>query len=50
MTSHAEMTAQVLSKAIDLGMINPNAIRTITADLKDNKELFFQIQSGEPND
>ena len=48
MTSHAEMTAQVLSKAIDLGVINPNAIRTITADLKDNKELFFKFRLGSP--
>ena len=48
MTSKAEMTAQVLGEAIDLGVINPNAIKQISADLKDRNELFFRFRLGSP--
>jgi len=48
MTSKAEMTAQVLDEAIDLGVINPNAIKQISADLKDRNELFFRFRLESP--
>ena len=48
MTSKAEMTAQVLGEAIDLGVINPNAIKQISADLKDRNELFFRFRLESP--
>jgi subtilisin family serine protease len=48
MTSKAEMTAQVLDEAIDLGVINPNAIKQINADLKDRNELFFRFRLESP--
>ena len=42
------MTAQVLGEAIDLGVINPNATKQITADLKDRNELFFKFRLESP--
>ena len=48
MTSKAEMTAKVLGEAIDLGVINPNAIKQISADLKDRNELFFRFRLESP--